>query len=288
MTASPPSCLSEELASARDAWLDRGWPRPRIVLVTGSALELDVEGVLPRAMPFSELLPFPVHAVAGHAHTAQIIQPLDDRPVLLLQGRLHCYQGFDAHQVVFGVRLGALLGAEALILTNAAGSLRRDLPPGSLCALSDHVNLSGRNPLLGELPAQWGDRFPSMNDAYDQALRRCALEVARDAGLELSEGVYAWLLGPTYETPAEIRMLQTIGVDLVGMSTVPEVIAARQMGLRCFALSLVTNLAAGLSDVPPSHEEVVAEGRDAAQRLRSLLLGLLRVPSLLDNADQRP
>ena len=275
MTGAGHSCLADELERARDAWVDRGWPSPRAMIVTGSALGLEVGGSSESLLPFSDLFPFPVTAVEGHAHVAQVIWPLDDRPVLLFQGRLHCYQGFDVHEVVFGVRLGALLGAEVLILTNAAGSLRPDVPPGSLCALSDHLNLSGQNPLRGELPTAWGEPFPSMNDSYDVALRARAAAIASDLGLELHEGVYAWLLGPTYETPAEIRMLRSLGADLVGMSTVPEVIAARHMGLRCFALSLVTNLAAGMTDIAPSHSEVVEAGRQAADRLRGLVMGLV-------------
>ena len=148
--------------------------------------------------------------------------------------------------------------------------------------MSDHLNLTGLNPLRGELPASWGARFPALNDAYDPALRACAHREAERLGIDLSEGVYAWLLGPSYETPAEIRMLQTLGADLVGMSTVPEVIAARQMGVRCFGLSLVTNLGAGLAATPPSHEEVVQEGRRAAARMQSLLTSLLAAPDLLD------
>jgi purine-nucleoside phosphorylase len=245
------------------------------LVVTGSALEFDAGSQTESTLPFSDLLPFPVAAVEGHQHVARVIWPLEDRPVLLFQGRLHCYQGFDAHQVVFGIRLGALLGAEVLILTNAAGSLRPNVAPGSLCPLSDHLNLSGQNPLQGELPAQWGERFPSMNDAYDLGLRQRAAAIADDLGIELQEGVYAWLLGPTYETPAEIRMLRGLGADLVGMSTVPEVIAARQMGVRCFALSLVTNLAAGMTEAAPSHNEVIEEGRQASARLCDLLMGLL-------------
>ena len=245
------------------------------MIITGSALGLDGSASSESPLPFSDLFPFPVSSVDGHEHVARIIWPLDDRPVLLFQGRLHCYQGFDAHQVVFGVRLGALLGAEVLIVTNAAGSLRPDVPSGSLCPLSDHLNLSGQNPLVGELPPKWGERFLAMNNSYDPDLRARAATIAADLGIELHEGVYACLLGPTYETPAEVRMLRKLGADLVGMSTVPEVIAARQMGLRCFALSLVTNLAAGMTDVAPSHGEVMEAGRQASARLRDLLMGLL-------------
>jgi len=166
--------------------------------------------------------------------------------------------------------LAALLGAEVLIMTNAAGGLDPQCHPGQLTVVRDHINLSGRNPLRGEPPAGWGPRFPDMTNAYDPGLRGQLLDT-----IELGEGVYAGLAGPSYETPAEIRMLRTIGADLVGMSTVLEVIAARHMGMRCAVLSLITNLAAGVSDEPLDHEEVLEFGRAAANDVQRLLKRVL-------------
>ena len=268
--------LANDLRIAAEEWRERGWPLPKMMVVTGSALGVELGDCTHGPLPLADVLPFPIHAVAGHALDLRIVWPTEDVPVLYQRGRLHCYQGFDAHQAVFSVRLGALLGVKVLFLTNAAGSLRKEHGPGSLCWIADHLNLSGLTPLRGELPAEWGERFPSMNGAYDESLRRIGHAVAARLGISTWEGSYAWLLGPSYETPAEIRMLQSGGADLVGMSTVPEVLAARQLGVRCAALSLVTNLAAGLAEGEPSHEEVVNEGRLAADNVARLLSEVLR------------
>jgi purine-nucleoside phosphorylase len=166
------------------------------------------------------------------------------------------------------------------ILTNAAGSLDRAMPPGTIATIADHLSLGGSSPLRGDQPRRWGERFPPLNDAYDPRLRSLARAVAAAQGGELREGIYAWLLGPSYETPAEIQMLARAGATLVGMSTVPEVIALRQLGVACGALSLVTNLAAGLDASLPSHQEVMAEGERAAARMSALLRGLLEHPDL--------
>lgn len=272
--------LAEELETAVRDWDERGWPRPDAVVVTGSAIEVALgEPVVP-ACSLAELLPFEIHAVEGHTLSVELYRPLENRVTMYLRGRLHCYQGFNPHQVVFAPRLGALLGAQTLVQTNAAGSLRRDVGPGRLVAIRDHINLTGLSPLVGELPESWGPRFPPMNEAYAADLIEIAAECAQKAGLDLDQGVYSWFLGPSYETPAEIQMAQRLGADLVGMSTVPEVIAARQMGMRCLAVSVVTNLAAGLSSRAPSHQEVVAAGERAAARMQTLLGALVRHPDL--------
>ncbi|MDX1383606.1 MAG: purine-nucleoside phosphorylase [Thermoanaerobaculia bacterium] len=267
--------LAAELGEAAASWEGRGWPRPDVVVVAGSALAVDLGSPIAEPTDLAELVPFEIFAVEGHALRLEIYRPLPDRVVAYLRGRLHCYQGFSAHQVVFPLRLAGLLGARTAILTNAAGSLDPTLPPGRLVAISDHINLSGRNPLTGNLPPAWGPRFPALDEAYDPRLRRLAAATAESLGMRLGEGVYTWLLGPSYETPAEIAMLRRAGATLVGMSTVPEVLAARQMGIRCLAISLVTNLASGLGGEPPSHEEVVAEGERAAGGFASLLGTLL-------------
>jgi purine-nucleoside phosphorylase len=263
------------------AWNTRGWPRPHVVVVTGSALDVDLGATVLGPLPLAMLTPFPVQAVAGHRLSFELLRAGDDRIVLYFRGRLHLYQGFQPPQVVYALRLAALLGARVAILTNAAGSLDLEMPPGSIAAIADHLNFSGPSPLSGEPPREWGERFPPLNDAYDPGLRALAREAATAEGFDLREGIYAWLLGPSYETPAEIRMLGRMGATLVGMSTVPEIIALRQLGVTCAAFSLVTNLAAGMAPTLPSHEEVMAEGERAASYFGGLLRRLVAHPDLL-------
>ena len=271
----PDTGLSAELAESRKRWLDAGWPRPDALLVTGSGLSLDLGAPAAGPRSFADLLPFDIEAVEGHATTAEMVETRDGRFVLYCRGRLHAYQGYTPAQVVYMVRLAALLGAGALVITNAAGSLRRDLPPGSIAAITDHVNLTGLNPLRGRMPASWGPRFPDLACAYDPALRRRFAELGRDAGIPVGVGIYLGLLGPSYETPAEIRAYQALGVDLVGMSTVLEVIAARHMGLRVLGFSLVTNMGVGIEDGPIDHQDVLQVGSSAAAGIARLTSDLL-------------
>jgi purine-nucleoside phosphorylase len=276
--------LSIPLAQAIARWDTLGWPRPAAVLVSGSGLGIDLEAPSHGPLPLADLVPFPIHPIAGHAHTAELLLPRPDRPVLYFRGRLHAYQGYDPHQVVFPIRLAALLGARALLLTNAAGGVDPSLRPGDLVLLSDQINLTGLSPLRGQLPPSWGPRFPDMTHAFDPRLRTLARAVARRLDVPLAEGVYAGLSGPSYETPAEVRMLQTLGAAVTGMSTVLEVLAGHPMGLACLGISVVANAAAGLTPSPISHEEVLAAGRAAAGRLQSLLAALLADPDLLPAA----
>jgi purine-nucleoside phosphorylase len=270
-----------ELAAAVERWRALGRPRPDVVLVAGSGLAVPLGVPVVAPEPLADWLPFPVHPVAGHEHSLELLDPLPGRHVLYFHGRLHSYQGYDASQLVFPVRWGALLGARVLVMTNAAGGIRDDWAPGTLATISDHLNLTGLNPLRGDPPAAWGARFPDMADAYAPELRELAMEHARDLGFTLEQGVYAGLAGPSYETPAEIRMLRTLGADLAGMSTVLEVIAARHLGLRALALSLVTNPAAGVAAAPLRHEDVLDAGRRASRNVASLLSVLLRDPRLV-------
>ncbi|HEV7669099.1 MAG TPA: purine-nucleoside phosphorylase [Thermoanaerobaculia bacterium] len=264
-----------ELDAAVEAWDARGWPRPGIVLVSGSGLAVDLGEPTHGPVPLAELMPFPIHAIEGHPHTVEILAPLPDRPVLYYRGRLHSYQGYSAHEVAFPIRLGRLLGARVLILTNATGGLNPALRPGDLLAIRDQINLSGLNPLRGDLPASWGPRFPDMGEAYDQSLRERAQETGRSLAILIGEGTYLGVSGPCYETPAEVRAYHQLGGDVTGMSTVLEIIAARHMGLRCLGLSLVSNAAAGLTDGPVDHHEVLAAGKAAAAKLHRLLEALL-------------
>jgi purine-nucleoside phosphorylase len=188
---------------------------------------------------------------------------------------VHTYEGWEMSDVVFAVRTAILAGCETVMLTNAAGGIGEDMNPGDLVLIRDHLNLTGRNPLVGENESRLGPRFPDMTEVYAQELRRLAAETAAEVGLDLAEGVYAWFLGPSYETPAEVQMARRLGADLVGMSTVPEAIAARHMGARVLAMSLVTNLAAGISPTPLSHEEVTEVADVAKERFAALLDALL-------------
>jgi purine-nucleoside phosphorylase len=252
-----------------------------VALVAGSGLGVELGRPAHGPVPLGEVLPFPVHALEGHTHRVEVVEPIAGRPVLYFRGRLHAYQGYTAHQVALPVRLAGLLGARVLLATNAAGGIHPDFRPGELKLITDHVNLTGANPLCGELPRAWGPRFPDMSAAYDRDLRSLLARLAAGLGIELGEGVYGGLLGPSYETPAEVRMLRTLGADLGGMSTVLEVIAARHLGLRCAALSLVTNLASGVSPEPLDHEEVLAAGRAASRDVARLLGAALAHPDLL-------
>jgi purine-nucleoside phosphorylase len=273
--------LVPELMLQVAAWNTRGWPRPEVVLVTGSALDVDLGATVLGPLPLSILTPFSTRAIAGHRLSFELLRVADDRIVLYLRGRIHIYQGFQPAEVVYALRLAALLGARVAIFTNAAGSLDPTMPPGTIAAIADHLNFSGPSPLAGEPHSDWGEQFPPLNDAYDPRLRALAREVAAAEGFELREGIYAWLLGPSYETPAEIRMLRQMGATLVGMSTVPEIIALRQFGVTCAAFSLVTNLAAGMAPTLPSHQEVMAEGERAAGYFGGMLRRLIAHPDLL-------
>ncbi len=276
--------LVRSLEEARQAWFDRGHPAIDAILVSGSGLGVDFGAPLIGPQPMSSLLPFPMLQVEGHSLDYVVFEPVAGRRVLYFRGRIHTYQGYDAHETTFLVRLGALLGARVLWMTNAAGGLRAQQKAGQLVLLRDHINLSGYNPLRGELPSAWGPRFPGMSDAYDAALRHLATAEAERLGIGLAEGVYVGLAGPSYETPAEVEMLARLGADVVGMSTVLEIIAARHLGVRCGVLSLITNVAAAEGI---DHQEVLTEGRLARDRVQRLLGALLEHPDLFASAAER-
>lgn len=271
---------AEEIARAAARWSALGRPRPDVALVAGSGLGVDLGRPVAGPESLSEWLPFPVRAIPGHGHALELLATSTGRSVLYFRGRLHGYQGYEPGEVVFPVRWAAALGARVLVMTNSSGAVNADWPAGTLAVLNDQLNLTARNPLWGEPPAIWGPRFPDMSAAYDPELRRLAHEHAARLGFELREGVYAGLPGPCYETPAEVRMLGRLGADLVGMSTVLEVIAARHLGLRCLVLSLAANPGAGVTAAPLSHDEVLAAGHEAAGRVRALLAALLDDPAL--------
>jgi purine-nucleoside phosphorylase len=275
----------EELVQRHKSAVERfdllGWPRPQVALVSGSGLAVDLEERSHGPIQLEFLLPFATHSIDGHPYAVEMFHPRPDRPVLYFKGRLHSYQGYTANDAVFPVRLAALLGAQVLVMTNASGGLRPHHRAGDLVMIRDHINLMGLNPLRGQLPSEWGPRFPDLGDAYDPRLRLLASRIAGELDIPLTEGVYTGVAGPSYETPAEVRMLQVLGGDVTGMSTVLEVIAARHMGMRCLCVSVVSNPAAGLTDAPVTHSEVLATGQAAAEKVRALLGAVLRAPELI-------
>jgi purine-nucleoside phosphorylase len=249
---------------------------PTVGVVLGSGLgefAEDLENSC--AAPFADLPHMAQSGVAGHRGRF-VIGTLAGVSVCAMQGRVHLYEGHAPSDVVRGVRAMIAFGAKNIVLTNAAGGIRKDLEPGDLMLIEDHLNLTGQSPLTGPNDDALGPRFPALSDAYDPELRKLAAAVARAQKLRIPSGVYAGLLGPAYETPAEVRMVRTLGGDAVGMSTVLETIAARHMGARVLGISCITNLAAGLSATAPSHEEVQETARAAEKKFRRLLTGVIK------------
>ena len=238
--------------------------KPEIAITLGSGLG-DLAEQLTDAVqiPYGDIPHFPVSTVAGHKGQF-VVGKLEGREVLCMQGRFHYYEGYDLKQVTLPVRVMKLLGIGTLIVTNAAGGINTGFRPGNLMLIEDHLNLTGENPLIGENLEAFGERFFDMTVAYDREYRTLAENLAAELDIPLQKGVYAWLTGPNYETPAEIRYLRTIGADAVGMSTVPEVLVARHCGLRVCGISCITNLAAGMGEGLLSHEEV----KETADRVK--------------------
>jgi purine-nucleoside phosphorylase len=270
--------LKEEIGRQCDA------SAPRVAIVLGSGLGAVAEAVTaPAFIPYAGIPHFPQSTVPGHAGRI-VAGSLDGAPVVVMQGRVHFYEGYTPQQVTFPMRVLGALGIRAVVLTNAAGGIAEGYRQGQLVALSDHINLMGWNPLVGpneprfaarplaglRLPSS-GLRFTDMTEAYSKPLRALARAAAAEEGWTLDEGVYLAVSGPSFETPAEIRAFRTMGATLVGMSTVPETIVARHMGIEVLGLSCVTNLAAGLGATPLSHEEVIETGRQVEQQLARLL-----------------
>src|ERR1051325_8364796 len=222
-------------------------------------------------IPYDEIPGFAHATVEGHAGRL-VIGQIGEAAVAAMQGRFHFYEGYSLEEVTFPIRVLKLLGVNTLMLTNAAGSLNTELTPGSLMVITDHINLMGVNPLIGPNEERFGARFPDLSLAYDTGLQSLVIDEANQMGLSLRRGVYASLTGPSYETPAEIHMVRTLGADAVGMSTVPEAIVARHMGMQVIGISCITNLAAGVSDRPVDHDQVIATG----ERVRAQFTELLR------------
>jgi purine-nucleoside phosphorylase len=259
--------------------------KPSIGLVLGSGLGGFADELKDAVrIPYTVIPHFPRSTAIGHAGQ-MVIGSVGGVPVIVMQGRVHLYEGYSPQQVAFPVRVFSRIGVQAIVFTNAAGGINLEYKQGALVLIADHINLQGQNPLVGPNEDRFGLRFPDMTRAYSPAYREIARKAAAKLGKTLSEGVYLGLLGPSYETPAEIRYFRTIGADLVGMSTVPEVVAARHMGINVLAISCVTNMAAGILDQSLSHVEVL----DTTERVREDFVALLRavIPEIAKEIDAR-
>lgn len=257
------------------AYIEEKCGKAGIGVVLGSGLGGYVEQLEEAVrLPYSEIPGFPVSTAPGHAG-CWWSGKLHGKSVYMMQGRFHGYEGYDMHTVTMYVHVMKLLGVQTLILTNAAGAVNTDYAPGDLMLITDFINFTGKNPLTGPNLDEFGPRFPDMSHAYSVKLQKLALDVAQDKGIKLQQGVYAWLNGPTYETPAEIRMVRIIGGDAVGMSTAPETIVANHCGMDVLGLSCMTNMAAGILDQPLSHQEVMETGERVKTVFTALVDGII-------------
>jgi len=269
------SDLYQRADSAAQFILSQTSLRPRIGLILGSGLGAFADSLADATrVPYSQIPSFPRSTAIGHAGQ-MVIGKAEAIPVAGMQGRVHLYEGYSAEEAAFPIRVFGRMGVRAVILTNAAGGINLKYQQGALVLIKDHINLQGDNPLVGPNDDRFGVRFPDMTHAYTRAYAKAAQEEAAKLGLSLGDGVYAALLGPSYETPAEIRYLRTIGADLVGMSTVAEVIVARHMGIKVLAMSCVTNMAAGILDQALSHQEVMETGEKVRGQFEALLRAVL-------------
>lgn len=268
----PPDDHSDLLATAAASIATRLDSKPLIGVVLGSGLGAVADSLEERVtIPYSEIPGWPTSTVKGHAGQL-VVGRSGGVSAAVMQGRVHLYEGYAPWQVAFPTRVLSLLGCTSLVLTNAAGAVNENYRPADLMLIRDHLNLQGSNPCIGANLEQFGERFFDMTEPYDARYRELALGIAAQRGLTLHEGVYAGLLGPSFETPTEIRMLAQFGADAVGMSTVPETIAANHAGMRVVGISCITNMAAGLSDAPLNHEEVLEVGA----QVRDDMIGMLR------------
>jgi len=263
--------IVQKLEEAKQYIQSKHGATPRIGLVLGSGLGVlgeEVEG--PTRVPYSEIPNFPVSTVEGHAGQL-VLGQLAGQEVVVMQGRFHFYEGWTLDEVTFPVRVMKSLGVEILIVTNAAGGINPDWNAGDLMLIEDHINFTGQNPLIGPNDKDLGVRFPDMSNAYNRELRAKAKDIAASLGISLREGVYAGVSGPSYETPAEIRMLRMLGGHAVGMSTVPEVIVANHAGLKVLGITCISNMAAGILDQPLTHDEVMETTEKAKSNFISLV-----------------
>lgn len=249
--------------------------KPTLGLVLGSGLGVLADEIEnPVVIPYHEIPGFTVSTVVGHKGQL-VIGKLEGKQVVAMQGRFHYYEGHGLEAVTFPIRVMKALGVDTIIVTNAAGGINENYRPGDLMLIRDHINMTFRNPLIGPNDETLGVRFPDMSEAYSRRLRAVAKEVAGEQGIELQEGVYVGLLGPSYETPAEIRMLRILGGDAVGMSTVPEVIVARHMNMQVLGISCISNMAAGILEQPLSHDEVMETTEKVKAQFLALVHGIV-------------
>jgi len=271
----PNDDLFSRADSAAQFLLSQARMAPKIGLVLGSGLGAFADQLSDASrIPYAQIPGFPRSTAIGHAGQ-MVIGKAGNVPVAVMQGRVHLYEGYSVHEVAFPMRVFGRVGIGAVVITNAAGGINLKYQQGALVAITDHINLQGHNPLVGANDDRFGVRFPDMTQAYCRSYVKAAREEAAKLGIALEEGIYAGLLGPSYETPAEIRYLRTIGADLVGMSTVAEVIAARHMGIKVLAISCVTNMAAGILDQVLSHQEVMETGEKVRVQFEALLKAVL-------------
>jgi purine-nucleoside phosphorylase len=268
--------LDLRIKEAAEYILSKSKYKPEIGLILGSGLGAiadDIEDA--EYYDYNDIPHFPVSTVEGHAGRL-VIGKLQGKEVLAMQGRFHFYEGYKMHDVTFPVRVMHLLSVKKLIVTNAAGAVNTSFTPGDLMLITDHINLSGDNPLIGKNLKDFGTRFPDMSSAYDVDLRNTVKQIATDLGIDLKEGVYCMMSGPTYETPAEIRMIRILGGDAAGMSTAPEVIVAKHQGMKVLGISCMTNMAAGILDQPLSHEEVMETSENVKSKFITLMNNIIK------------
>lgn len=265
-----------KIKEASNFILEKTKYKPQTGLILGSGLGAIADQIEnPEFYPYNELPHFPVSTVQGHAGRL-VIGSLEGKTVIAMQGRFHYYEGYDIQEVIFPVRVMKALGIETLVVTNAAGAVNTDYKPGDLMIIKDHLNLSGTNPLIGKNLDEFGPRFPDMSNAYDKELRTMVKSIAKKLNIPFQEGVYAWFSGPTYETPAEVRMARILGADAVGMSTVPEVIVANHSGIKVIGVSCLTNMAAGILEQPLNHQEVMETSEIAKDKFIKLMKNIVK------------
>ena len=268
--------LSNTAKATADFILEKSKYKPEIGLILGSGLGSLADLIEePEFYPYEELPNFPVSTVQGHEGRL-VIGKLEGKVVVAMQGRFHFYEGYSMQVITFPVRVMKMLGVEKLIVTNAAGSVNTEFKPGDLMIITDHINYSGANPLIGKNLDDFGPRFPDMSSAYSPRLRAIAKETAKNLGIDIKEGVYTMFSGPTYETPAEVKMARIFGSDAVGMSTVPEVIVANHSGMEVLGISCLTNMAAGILDQPLNHAEVIETSNKVKKSFMALTRELIK------------
>ena len=268
--------LSNKIKKASEFILNKSKYKPEIGLILGSGLGSLADSIEnPEFYPYEEIPNFPVSTVEGHEGRL-VIGMLNGKCVIAMQGRFHYYEGYHFNEVTFPVRVMKLLGVETLIVTNACGAVNTEFKPGDLMIITDQINFSGDNPLIGRNLDEFGPRFPDLSNAYTKDLIDNAKEVARKLNIDIKTGVYMMFSGPTYETPAEVKMSRILGADAVGMSTVPEVIVAAHAGMKVLGISCLTNMAAGILDQPLNHEEVMETSARVKEKFTTLMNEIIK------------